>query len=207
MKGLFVFIILCFSGAALAHPVTYKGGTMIKSMFRQDMSQNSVTYSFHRQMAVGAGVDRFLAQGNETSWGFVELNALVKRWNLEEAQANIYLTSGMGSMVQNSRGEFAGKAGIQADYETRKFYTLAQYTSWFSKDVDMQYAMYRVGFAPFVAGYNDLAIWAILQTDYNRDMRKNIQVTPLLRFYYKNILWEFGSSIQGNFFGQFMVHL
>jgi hypothetical protein len=207
MRAILVSLVLMFSAMAWGHPVTYRGGTMLKSMFREDMSENSVTYSFHRQMALGAGVDTLRLQGENTSWGFAEFNGLLKRWNKEDAQANIYLITGAGGLFRGERGEAAGKAGLQADYETRRFYTFAQYTSWFAKSMDSQWALYRIGFAPFVAGYNELNIWVILQTDYNKDMHKNLQVTPMLRFYYKNILWEFGSSTKGNFFGQFMVHL
>jgi hypothetical protein len=67
--------------------------------------------------------------------------------------------------------------------------------------------LYRVGYAPFVAGYNDLNIWAIMQFDYNPDMRSEVQVTPFLRFYYKNVLWEMGASLRGNIYWQFMVHI
>lgn len=36
--------------------------------------------------------------------------------------------------------------------------------------------------APFIAGYNELNLWAILQIDYNKDMRNEVQVTTYLRF-------------------------
>lgn len=207
MVGILFSLITMFVPQAHAHPVTFKGGTMLKSMFREDMSENSVTYSFHRAFAVGAEMDRLLLGEQDTSWLLAEFNVLLKRWNMEEGQANVYLSTGAGSVLVHDYSEGAGKASLQVDYETRQFYTLAQYSRWFSETFDSQYYVYRIGMAPFKAGYNDLNVWAILQTDYNKDMRKNVQVTPFLRFYYKNILWELGSSFRGNFYGQFMVHM
>lgn len=202
---------LCFSLAVSlftsAHPVTFQGGAMLKSMAREDMSENSVTYTFHRQWASGLEVDRFKLKAKETTWGFIELNHLLHRWNGDDSQANIYLLSGAGGLLRDEETKAAYKWGLQVDYETRQFYTLAAFTRWGSSLINTEYALYRIGFAPYVAGYDDLNIWAILQLDYNKDMRSEVQVTPFLRFYFKNILWEIGSSLRGNFYWQFMVHL
>jgi hypothetical protein len=192
---------------ASAHPVTFQGGTMLKNMSREDMSETSMTYTFRRQMAVGLELDRLLLGSRETHWGLVEINGLLKRWNGEHSQGNIYLLSGAGGLFSDFQEEWAGKWGLQLDYETRKFYTLLSFSSWHSETIDTNYVLSRVGFAPFVAGYNDLNIWAILQLDYNKDMRNEVQVSPFLRFYYKNILWEIGSSLRGNYYWQFMVHI
>ncbi len=175
------------------------------------MSENSITHTYWRKTAVGLEYDRLLLGTLDTSWGFAELNHLVKRWNGDHSQANIYLLSGVGGFWADGPAkvdvEWAGKWGLQVDYETRQFYTLVSYSSWHSETVDTNYALYRIGFAPFLAGYNDLNVWAILQLDYNKDMRNEVQVTPFLRFFYKNILWEMGASFRGNFYWQFMVHL
>ncbi|MBY0386176.1 hypothetical protein K2X05_13545 [bacterium] len=181
---------------------------MLKNMAREDMSETSVTYSFHRRLATGLEYDRLQIGKTDTSWGLVELNGLLKRWNGEDSQANVYVLTGVGAYWDNQREDsFASKWGVQADYETRQFYTLAQFVSWHSDQIDSNYALYRLGFAPFTAGHNELNIWCIAQFDYNKDMRNEVQITPFLRFYFKNVLWEVGSSLRGNFYGQFMVHL
>ncbi len=191
-----------------AHPVTFEDGVMLKSMAREDMSENSVTYTFHPRFALGIEYDRLLMGPQDTSWGLMEFNVLLKRWNGDHSQGNIYLLSGAGAFWDNfDNSSPAGKWGLQADYETRQFYTLASYTGWHARDVESYYALFRLGYAPFVAGYNDLNLWVITQFDYNPDMRSDVQVTPYLRFFYKNVLWEVGASLQGNFYWQFMVHM
>ncbi len=191
-----------------AHPVTFEDGVMLKNMAREDMSETSITYSFAPRFAVGIEYDRLQMGPLDTSWGLLEFNALVQRWNGEHSQGNIYLLTGAGGYWDDQQtSSFAGKLGLQADYETRRFYTLGSFTAWQSEDVESYYALYRVGYAPFVAGYNDLNVWAIMQFDYNPDMRSEVQVTPYLRFFYKNVLWEMGASLRGNFYWQFMVHI
>lgn len=200
-------LILVVGLRVQAHPTTYEGGLMLKSMFREDMSETSVTYTFHPRLAAGAEVDRLMLPAGDTTWYFADFNALLKRWNGEESQGNIYLLTGVGGYSNKNDREGAGKAGVQVDYETRRIYLWAEYLRWFSESIETDMYIARVGYAPFLAGYNDLNVWVILQADYNRDMRAYTQVTPMLRFYYKNILWEIGSSVRGNFYGQFMVHL
>jgi hypothetical protein len=199
--------ILFLNHLVSAHPVTFVDGTMFKNMAREDMSETSVTYTFAPRFAVGLGYERLQMETSENSWGMLDFNALFKRWNGEDSQANIYLLSGAGAYWDKTKESAAGKWGVQADYETRQFYTLASYTGWHAEDVETYYAVYRIGYAPFVAGYNDLNVWMITQLDYNPDMRSEVQVTPFLRFFYKNILWEMGASLRGNFYWQFMVHL
>jgi hypothetical protein len=206
MLNLLISLLLSF--LLHAHPVTFEDGVMLKNMAREDMSETSVTYTFAPRFAVGLEYDRLEMNGLDTSWGLLEFNALVQRWNGEHSQGNIYLLTGAGGYWDNQRtSSFAGKLGIQADYETRQFYTLGSFTAWQSEDIESYYALYRVGYAPFVAGYNDLNIWAIMQFDYNPDMRSEVQVTPFLRFFYKNVLWEMGASLRGNIYWQFMVHI
>jgi len=207
MRGILLLLILGLNPAAWAHPVIFEGGTVLSTMIYEDMSESVVTYSFNRQAAAGFQLDRLLMPMGDTTWALAKLNILAKRWNGEDSQGNIYLMGGAGSLILNGDSEFAGKGTLQADWETRKIYTAVHYSRWFSENLETEMYTARIGVAPFVAGYNDLHIWAMLQGQYNEDMNKNIQVMPLLRFFYKNVMWEVGASTRGNFFAQFMVHL
>lgn len=207
MVGILSLLTLFLSPQANAHPVTFEGGTMLRSLLRGDMSESAATYTFHRLLAVGLGVDTLMLHQQDSTWSLAEFNARPFRWNSPDSQSNIYLITGFGDFKDKFREEWAGKIGIQVDHETREFFSMIKYQKWFTKNVESQMTMVQLGFAPFTAGYNDLNIWALVQMDYNKDMRKNIQVTPLLRFFYKNVYWEIGSSTAGNFYGSLMVHL
>ncbi len=95
---------------------------------------------------------------------------------------------------------------------------------------------YRIGFAPYTANMDVLQTWFVvmfqssglgtknlkntLLTAKNRKFqyhRKTLKlnssaivfdwkITPLLRFFYKNVLWEIGSSLQNDFYLTLMVH-
>jgi hypothetical protein len=207
MWSLFLKIYVSFFATAYAHPVTFEDGIMLKSMFREDMSESSVTYSFHRLMAAGLEADTMNLNGTDTTWILAEWNARPFRWNAEHSQANVYLLTAGGAFNNRWVTEWASKAGVQIDYETRQFFIMGKHQEWWSENLNTRMSMMQIGFAPFVAGYKDLHIWSLVQFDYNPDMRRYIQVTPFLRFFYKNVYWEAGASTRGNFYGQFMVHI
>lgn len=202
-----IFSVFLIPQIVSAHPVTFQGGTMIKSMFREDMSETSVAHSFHRQLAAGFEVDTLQLGLQQTTWAFAEFNARPFRWNMDHAQANVYLLTGVGGFKNQLTEDWAGKAGIQIDYETREIFTMLKHQEWFTDNLQARMTQLQLGFAPFVAGYNDLNIWTLIQLDYSKEMRAYTQVTPQLRFFYKNVFWEMGASTGGNFYGLFMVHI
>jgi hypothetical protein len=46
----------------------------------------------------------------------------------------------------------------------------------------------------------------MLQGMYTPDVDRKVMLTPLLRFFYHNVLWEMGSSTRGEWMLNFMVH-
>jgi hypothetical protein len=64
----------------------------------------------------------------------------------------------------------------------------------------------RVGFSPKMADFKDLQTWVMLQGMYTPDVDRKVMLTPLLRFFYHNVLWEMGSSTRGEWMLNFMVH-
>ena len=43
---------------------------------------------------------------------------------------------------------------------------------------------------------NELQAWLVLQGMYVEDQSKEVIVTPMLRFFYKNVLWEIGTQLE-----------
>jgi hypothetical protein len=64
----------------------------------------------------------------------------------------------------------------------------------------------RVGFSPFKADFNSLQSWAMLQLWSDPVTSQELKVTPLLRFFYQNVLWEMGASTKGDMMLNLMVH-
>ncbi len=214
MLSNFVGLALLFvSFIASAHPVIYKGGTMVASQNMSMFSDNQINYSFHQKWATGLNLWRFNnEQTKKTSeFGLVRLNHLLKRWNKDDSQANIYLSSGMGvadSHLDKRGTKIAYLGGIEADWETRTLFTSLKYYHFNSPRLtDISMTQARVGYSPYEAEFDKLQTWVMLQGMYMGKIEKNVVVTPLLRFFYNNVLWEVGSSLRSEWFLNFMVHI
>ncbi len=200
------------SSISYSHPVIYKDGTMIASQNMQMFSDNQINYSFHQKWATGLNLWRFNRDNGETAqFGLVRLNHLLKRWNSDDSQANIYLSTGAGVAESNfeHKGTKAGLlGGAEADWETRTLFTSFKFYQFSApKLVDVSISQARIGFSPYEAEFDKLQSWVMLQAMYMPQVEKNVVVTPLLRFFYNNVLWEIGSSLRSEWFLNFMVHI
>ena len=156
----------------LAKPIAFADGTTVMVEYGAGtMQEIQIFYAPAYNYSVGGGhVEIVTDATNKTrSITYARLNFLVYRWNFESAQANIFVWGGAGSATGNTfRGtQFAGNAGAQADFETRRVYaslkTDLQSASAFSQRIDTL----QLGLAPYQHDYNGLATWFVIQArDY-----------------------------------------
>lgn len=203
----FIATLLC-SLALSAHPVIYKGGFDLETESSPMMANIMTNYTFHMQASVGVEYLKFLPMSlmGAREFYFAKLNYRAYRWNNIDSQGNIYLSAGAGQ--QRKDDEFTGTSigEFHADWEDRDYY-VAGFQKYISlKDEDpLWLSRARVGFSPFRADYNDLNIWFIAQ--FEKTNGEHWETTPLMRTFYKNILWELGASLNGNYQFNFMFHL
>lgn len=206
------FFCIIVSPLTYAHPVIYKGGTMLASQNMEMFSDNQINYSFHQEWATGLNLWRFNRENGQTAqFGLLRLNHLLKRWNNDDSQANIYISTGAGVAEsefdrEGTKAGFLG--GAEADWETRTLFTSLKFYQFSApKLVDVSVSQARIGLSPYEANFDKLQTWVMLQAMYMPQVEKNVVVTPLLRFFYNNVLWEFGSSLRSEWFLNFMVHI
>ena len=204
---------LFISGAAHAHPTSSQGTISIMGENSSDMSHYDLIYSYKYWLGLGARAHQQRMDMDTVDSALGTVGVLLYRSNGEEHQGNVYLTGGLGhawfkdQADTTYKDDFAYTTGFQADYETRKIYTLVKYENMRTEDdVFSEYYQARVGFAPYVAGFYDLNAWFILQASTDKAVSSKIELAPIIRIFYKNVLTEFGSSIDGNFLFNFMVH-
>jgi len=195
-----------------AHPVTFKNGTAVTSIHRPNMTMTQLNYTIHRNVAVATTYVKMDSGSTTLSLPSVHFNTLLKRWNRIGSQANLYAMTGVGwnvlqegSYVDSIHGVF----GVQADFETPKIYTA--FTSYtfptLTKMSTLPYsARYRFGIAPYVAKYDELQIWVVGQVEHMSGAEGPPMVTPLLRYFYRTVLWETGVSLNGTYWFQMMAH-
>lgn len=196
-----ILVILSVS-SAWSHPVAYEGAFSFMSLNTEGKTDNTLVYS--PKWYLGTGIQH--VQTTDDKFTNLHLGLLLKRWNNWESQGNFYLFGGPGIQQRNNVEKYFSRYGAQADWESRRIYTLASYTAAQSKDFgSLENFEARLGFAPFLAGFKDLNIWAILQVDHSPQVERETEVTPLVRMFYKNVLWEMGSSLSGSWLLNFMV--
>ena len=194
--------IVFLSLMAEAHPTSYKGAFSLMSYNTPEMNEVMLTYSFSHHFAAATTY----LKDSESEFYIPRLNFLVKRWNKEDSQGNIYFSAGAGYEKLNSKNHEAQLAELVMDWESRKYYVYFDHLFLNRKhNEEYNHSKLRLGTAPFLADYEDLNVWLILQADKHMN-QNNIELTQLLRFYIKNTLCEVGASFNGNWAFNYMVH-
>jgi hypothetical protein len=208
-KRSILFLSLFFlAGIVSAHPVPYQGSLSIMTWNQPFFNETMTTYSFHRKAAVAAQYMRMDMDDGEMKLGTGQLNYLVKRWNALESQANVYLSGGGGVYDFDEHRQAAGYGAFEADYETRKVYVSGKFSGIFpDSDKNTLVSIYRAGVSVYPAEFDELSSWLILDVQHNTRLKHSVTVTPVLRLFYKNVLSEIGSSFNGDWMLNFMIHL
>ncbi len=204
-------VFLSFLGAntAKAHPVAFKGSYSIMTWNTKEMSDWMFTHSFTSQFSLTARYLRMDTVDGERTFYVPQANYLLKRWNELDSQANLYLSLGHGAEKKSSKFENVSTAAIEADWETRKYYVSIKediVISHKNTSKNIYQTKARAGFAPYLAEFDEINTWFILQADKVNKDEKEFKLTPFIRMFYKNVLTEFGVSSRGDAQFNFMVH-
>lgn len=200
-----------FLGAApaLAHPVSFQGGVGLMSYNSKNMTEILATYSVTSRFALAHTYFR----QSDSEFYIPRANLLVKRWNNTDSQGNIYLSAGSGVENYNSNLTSTHLGEAVLDWESREFYVYLSHL-YLRRDntqnielpsQDFNFTNLRLGFAPFLADYEDLNVWLIVQ--FQRVNEMNTKTTQFIRFYRKNVLWEVGAGFDGSVAFNFMIHI
>jgi len=143
---------------------------------------------------------------------FAQVNFLVKRWNMPNAQGNLFASAGYGWAYSTKEGvmglahpghmvaqtarysESARRFVLQGDYETRQFY------SSFKMDVHQTPLFFdrtdtaQLGFSPVAHDYEDLAVWFVAQVKKYRGMSDKTEAGAFVRLFKKNVWVEIGMT-------------
>jgi len=201
--------LLAGSSIAIAHPVSYKEAVGLMSYNTPQMNEILLTYSFTPHFALAGTYLR----DSKSEFYVPRANFLLKRWNNEDSQANVYLSGGAGYEKFGSKNYGVKLAEFVADWESRKYYVYFDHLylnrdnrdNTMLPDRDYNHSKLRVGTAPFLADYADLNVWLILQGEKHLN-ESQIEMTQFLRFYIKNTLWEVGARFDGGWAFNYMVH-
>jgi hypothetical protein len=204
-------LILLFSATLVqAHPVTYKDGVGLMAFNSPTSNELMLTYSMSPRWALAM---TYLRE-QKSEFYLPRLNLLLKRWNQEDSQANIYLSLSPGVEKFNSQNYQTNFAEFIADWESRKYMVSLEH-QYFARENETNLALankdfnkskLRFGFAPYLVEANDLSAWYVAEFNRTND-NPQIEAVQFLRFYKKNILWEVGAGFDGSLAFNFMIHM
>ena len=198
-----VVLAFCVPLSAVAKPIAYAEGTTVMAEYGAGtMIEAQVFYAPRYDYSVGGG-HLELASDETTAVrliNYARLNYLAHRWNLDDAQGNVFVWGGLGSATGNtfSGTLLAENAGIQADYETRRVYVSLksdyQRSNAFSNRIDTL----QLGLAPYKHDYGGLATWFVIQArDYTGGIHQGIDAALLLRLFKGGAWVEAGVANNG----------
>lgn len=198
-------ILIFISLSAFSHPVVYKGGYVHQATLMSDMNEIRMGYSFDPKFAFTLNANYFknMNEYQDYTLGF---NALIKRWLNFDSQGNIYGGLHAGSYEDSSSDGDTLNAFLMGDWESREHYVMGRVKSFWYDDEKRDQYIARYGFAPYVAGMDELQSWLIVQGMYLHEQNKEVVITPMMRFFYKTALWEIGHSTRGGSFLTMMIH-
>ena len=173
------------------------------------MSDWMFTHTFTPYYSLSARMTRVETSEGERRFYIPHLNFLAKRWNELDSQANIYLSVGHGGERVNKSFKDASLLALETDWESRKYYASFKeeaLLTYKKRGSDLFMTKIRVGFAPYLAQFNELNSWFILEATKINKGTDSYALTPYVRLFYKNVLTEFGYTQNGASQFNFMVH-
>jgi hypothetical protein len=183
----------CSAGAA---PMGFKGSVMAMGDFGPNWRESWANYALTARDAIGAG-GLYMRSDDETrtrTLAEVNYTRLAQRWNLEDAQANVWLFAGVGAIRGNdfSGSKLALAPGVQLDYETTRVYLAATARLYRANGLNHDFGSLRAGFSFFEADYDEVQPWVVLEARRMRGLSDKTEITPMLRLIHNRYFVELG---------------
>ncbi|HET9397160.1 MAG TPA: hypothetical protein VFO36_14020, partial [Nitrospiraceae bacterium] len=131
---------------------------------------------------------------------YLRINYLPKRWNLEAAQANVFVwgSAGRAHIGVSDDVQFAWNVGGQLDYETRRLYASLRTDLHEAEAFSHRIDTLQLGIAPYEHDYNTLAVWFVVQArQYTGGLYDGTEWAALLRLFKRNAWFEAGPTHEG----------
>lgn len=206
MKRILLVVLIFAPSIGWSHPVSFKGGYGIMPGYMPDRKELELNYSFSPDSAAALNLIELERKDSTLKFVLPQINHKFFRRNAPESQANLYGSLGLGGVRREGDSDIAGVASFQADYETRRIYTLLAGEHLQTDGLNLNRFRYRFGVAPYLADFEDLNTWLIGQVEYTPQLDEEWTITPMVRLFYHNYLVEVGASLDGDPFVAGIFH-
>ena len=182
--------------SALCGPMGFKESWMTMGDISPNWQEVLVNYALTARDAPGASALVMRSDDGTKTRQFTEATytRLVRRWNMPEAQANIWFIGGIGNITGNdfSGSKTMASPGIQVDYETTRIYVSATSRLYRAQGLNHDFASARAGFSFYEVDYDQMQPWFILEVRRMRGLTDKTEVTPMLRLIHNRYFVELG---------------
>ena len=196
-----LIISLLVSLTAHAAPMGFKDSWMTMGDFSKTYRELTANYALTPRDALGVTSTYMKTNNHSQSQINNELTytRLVKRWNMPEAQANIWFIGGVGETTGNyfSGTKATIAPGIQADYETTRLYASANARIYIADGITNNIVSARTGFSFYEANYDETQPWLIVEARRMSMVSDAYEVTPMLRLIHNRFFVEAGANFHG----------
>ena len=197
-------LIFLSSRLVVAAPMGFEGSVMTMGDFNQNWREAGFNYAITSRDALGLTHLEFRSDNHKDKREVDTLNytRLLSRWNLTDAQSNLWLFMGIGEIRgsfdnQSIDRKFIASPGFQFDYETTRIYFATTHKLYRASNLNHDTTSIRAGFSFYEADYDQTQPWFILETKYTNQISDKIEVIPMLRLINKNIFVEGGVNNSG----------
>ena len=210
--GALATLVVLAPRSAGAKPIAFAHGTTAMAEYGAGtMKEAQVFYAPRYFLSLGAG---YLELESDTDHrrreiSYARANYLVKRWNMEAAQANVFVWGGAGQAYSSETNDhrFTGNAGAQFDYETRRVYMSLKTDLYRSSDFSHRIDTLQWGLAPYEHDYDTIATWVVVQARrYTGRIHEGTEWAMLLRLFKKGGWIEAGVTDEGGLQAMAMVN-
>ncbi|HEX2546016.1 MAG TPA: hypothetical protein VHL79_14130 [Ramlibacter sp.] len=201
-------LAVSFAVPASAGPMGFKESWMAMGDFGPNWREAFVNYAFTARDAAGPSAVWMRSDDKLRTRELAEVayTRLLKRWNMPEAQANVWFIGGIGGVRGN---DFAGTRamatpGIQFDYETTRIYLAAQARLYRARGINHDFVSARAGFSFYEVDYDEVQPWFVLEARRMRGLSDEIELTPMLRLIQNRYFVELGVNTSRQVRANFM---
>jgi len=200
------------TGVTSAKPIAFSHGTTVMAEYGAGrMKEAQVFYAPKYFLSIGSGYLKLESDVDHRrrEITYARVNYLARRWNLETAQANVFVWGGAGQayVSELNSHEFAWNAGAQIDYETRRIYSSLKTDLHRSQAFSHRIDTLQLGIAPYKHDFDTLATWFVLQgRRYTGGIHAGTEWALLLRLFKRGAWVEAGVTDGGKLQAMAMVN-
>ena len=196
-----VILLGFLAGPLAAQLVPVPGTSLLQADIGPDHVYAELVTNAAPGYAVGLQVFEFSGGAGERDLGAATLavNHLAWRSNTAESQANLYLSAGVGTLGFKDGDTLAGLSlAFQADWETRWLHAALMGHGVAGDRVAQGELKTHLGFAPWLASYDAVAPWILLEVSRVVGREAETEVAPVLVLMYKAYRLEAGVTSDGH---------